>query len=559
MPLMSLMAQINFKESATDFGVGKSYGFSDLGGGVSFVDFDGDGWDDISYTTEDGKQLLFYKNQGGKFVLQDFGLDNTTAAKQILWVDYDNDGDKDLFVTSINAQNKFYLNEGQMSFTDISESIGIFTDNLYTFGAAFGDIDNDGDLDLFIANRDIISKSQRNYLYLNNDGQYEDITVEAGLSLENDLTFCAAFFDFDLDGYQDIYVVNDRYTKSNKLYRNNGDHTFNDVSVESNTGISIDAMSATVGDYNADGWFDLYVTNTEEGNFHFKNNGDGSFTNVATELGTTFASFAWGAVFLDADLDADLDLYVSGMLKGTDPRLPSAFYENENGIYNIPENAGFEEDKRTSFSNAIGDVDNDGKPDIIVMNHSENNFLWHNLSTTNNNWLKVQLEGVQSNRDAIGSIIEVSAEDKSQYRYTLAGEGYLGQNSNSEFFGLAQLSQIDYVKVTWLSGVEDVITDINVNQTIKIREGEGVVTAIKDVPAAGNMTVYPNPSVDGKFKVISNSGIIGLLQISDMLGNQIFHRNFKEDKVEIDLSEYPSGIYFIRIHQNTQMLKVVIH
>lgn len=554
------MAQIDFKESANDLGVGVSYGFSDLGGGVSFVDFDGDGWDDISFTTQEGDQLLFYKNQGGKFVLRDFGLNNISAAKQILWVDFDNDGDKDLFVTSINAPNKFYLNEGQMSFIDITESVGIFTENLYTFGAAFGDIDNDGDLDLFIANRDIISKNQRNYLYLNNNGIYEDITIAAGLSLENELTFCAAFFDYDGDGYQDIYVVNDRYTKSNKLYHNNGDHTFSDVSLASNTGISIDAMSATVGDYNDDGWFDLYVTNTEEGNFHLKNNGDGTFTNLASELGTAFESFAWGAVFLDADLDADLDLYVSGMLKGTDPRLPSAFYENRNGSFTIPDNVGFEEDKKISFSNAIGDVDNDGRPDIIVMNHSENNFLWHNVSTTSNNWLKIRLEGVQSNKDGIGSVIEVFADGKSQYRYTLCGEGYLGQNSNSEFFGLAQSTKIDYVKIKWLSGVEDVITDLGVNRTIKIREGEGVITDLEENSFGyENLKVFPNPSIDGKFNIFLNSGAHSRLQIVNNHGLKVIDKTVINDKVEVDLSKQARGVYFIRILQNgdTRMLKIV--
>lgn len=553
------IGQIQFQESAADFGVNYSYGFSDLGGGVSFVDFNSDGWDDISFTTEEGEDLLFFVNRQGDFTLIDLGIKNTEATKQILWVDYDNDGDKDLFVTSLNGPNKFYLNDGKMSFTDITETTGLFTSNLFSTGAAFGDIDNDGDLDLFIANRDIITKSQRNYLYLNDEGTFVDITQSAGLSEENDLTFCAVFFDYNGDGYQDIYVVNDRYTKSNKLYKNNGDLSFDDVSIDSKTGISIDAMSGTVGDFNSDGWFDLYVTNTQEGNYHFKNNGDGTFTNLASVLGTSFESFAWGAVFLDADLDADLDLYVSGMLKGTDSRLPSAFYENSQGIFSIPESAGFENDKRISFSNAIGDIDNDGSPDIIVMNHAEDNFLWHNNSENNNNWLKVRLEGVQSNADGIGSVIEVSSESKSQYRYTLCGEGYLGQNSNTEFFGLAQSDHIDFIKVRWLSGVEDIITDVRVNQMVTIREGEGVITNVSPLKT-NSLIIYPNPSSDGKLKVKANYILGGQLQILNNLGRLVDKQVINGEEVNLDMSLYPRGVYFVKFTQNykTEVIKIIL-
>lgn len=557
--LSASWAQVLFQESAEDFNVDYSYGFSDLGGGVSFVDFNIDGWDDISFTTESGEQLLFFENRQGTYAPIDLGVNNTEATKQILWADYDNDGDKDLFVTSSEGLNKFYINEGDMSLIDISENVGLFTTNQYTSGAAFGDIDNDGDLDLIITNRDIISKNQRNYLYLNDGGTFIDITVDAGLSEENDLTFCAIFFDYNTDGYQDIYIVNDRYTKSNKLYKNNGNLTFTDVSTESNTGITIDAMSGTVGDYNGDGLFDLYVTNTEEGNFHFNNNGDGTFSNVASALGTTFESFAWGAVFLDADLDADLDLYVSGMLKGgTDPRLPSAFYENEEGLYTIPEDAGFENDKRISFSNAIGDIDNDGLPDIIVMNHAENNFLWHNTTENNNNWLKVKLQGVQSNADGIGSIIEVFAGGEAQYRYTMCGEGYLGQNSNTEFFGLAQSETIDYIKVKWLSGVEDLVTDVGVNRTITIREGEGIVTGMESELFNESLKLYPNPSSTGKFKLVSHEGVIGKVQIVSITGLVIFNQTITYDEYSIDLSKYPKGVYFIRQQsKRPKVLKLV--
>ena len=468
-------AEISFEESAVSLGVGDTYGVSYLGGGVSFSDFDGDGWDDITFSSTENKELLFFKNEGGTFNKVNLGINNTFETKQVLWVDYDNDGDKDFFATSITGLNKLYENSGNMNFVDISASCGLFTENLYTFGAAFGDIDNDGYLDVFITNRDVTTTNQRNYLYHNNGGIFTDITENAGLFLGNELSFCASFFDYNNDGLQDIYVSSDKYTKINRLYKNNGDLTFEDVSISSGAGVLIDAMSTTIDDYNNDGWFDIYVTNTSEGNYHLRNNGDGTFTNVAEELGTAFHSIAWGAVYLDADNDADLDLYVSGMLEGLDSRIPSAFYENQNGTFIIPANIGFENDKRTSFSNAIGDVDNDGFTDIIVMNDTDNNFVWKNTSTKSNNWLKVYLKGTISNKDGIGSTIEVYANGKSQYRYTLCGEGYLGQNSSSEFFGLKDASNIDYIKVQWLSGMEDIITNVDANQSITIVEGEGLL------------------------------------------------------------------------------------
>lgn len=279
-------AQLLFKENATAKGAGYAYGSSVFGGGVSFADFNNDGWDDLTYATDETKEVLFFQNNNGTFNLVDLGINDTYRVKQVIWVDYDNDGDKDFLATSITGFNKFYRNDDNMSFTDITSSCGLFTDNQLTYGATFGDLDNDG-------------------------------------------------------------------------------------------------------------WFDIYVTHTA-GNNLLKNNGDGTFTDVATTTETSFDSIAWGAVFLDADNDSELDLYVSGMLDGSDPnKLPSAFYHNQGGSYIIPNNIGFVNDTRSSFGNAIGDFNNDGLADIVVMNNSnENNFLWENQTTTTNNWIKIKLEGV---------------------------------------------------------------------------------------------------------------------------------------------------------------------
>lgn len=552
--------QASFQESAVALRTDVTYGNSFLGGGVSFCDFDGDGWDDITYATGSGQEIYFFKNNQGTFSQINLGIANTFKVKQVIWIDYDNDGDKDFFATSIEGFNKFYRNDGNLSFTDITASIGFFTDDKRTFGASFGDIDNDGDLDAFICNRDDIAANQYSYLYRNDNGTYVDITAAAGLSTEAQLSFCSAFFDYNNDGFQDIYIANDKFSNINRLYKNNGDGTFTDVSVASGAGIAIDAMSTTIGDYNNDGWFDIYVSNSPGGNYHLRNNGDGTFTNVASTVGTAFFSVGWGAVFFDADNDTDVDLYVSSSEVGAVAgRLPSAFYENQgNNTFTIPAGIGFENDNRKSYSNAIGDINNDGLPDIIVMNDSENNFLWKNTSSNANHWLKIKLQGVASNSDGIGSKIEISAGGKVQYRYTLSGEGYLAQNSTTEFFGLKDAAVVDYVKVTWLSGIQDVLENVAVNQTLNLVEGENVLST--DTFQEAGIRIYPNPS-NGIFNIEGpNAEEVKTLIIYDVFGKKIHTQSLNTDNTRINLARFSEGLYFFTIISDSKVyLKKVIY
>ena len=569
-------AQLAFEDVATQVGVNYSYGDSEYGGGVSFADFNNDGWDDITYATEDGAQIYFFENNNGVFNLVTLnGISNTYKTKQVIWIDYDNDGDKDLFVTAIEGINEFYRNDGGMNFTNISSTIGFFQTDLFTYGTSFGDIDNDGDLDAFISNRTSTEQNQRNYLYRNDEGTFVDITQSSGIPIEDEegnensqLSFCTMFFDYNKDGFQDIYLANDKTDNINRLYKNLGNGTFEDVSVASGSGIAVNAMTTTLGDYNNDGWFDIYITNTQSsqagnGNVLLKNNGDGTFTNVAEETGTTFNSLAWGAVFLDADNDTLLDLYVSGGFDGSiGSFLSAAFYHQQNdGIFVIPQNIGFENDTRKSFSNAIGDINNDGKPDIIVCNDTENNFLWENKTTNTNNWLKVKLEGVTTNRDGIGNTIEIFINGRSQYRYTLAGEGYISQNSYHEFFGLGEATEVDYVKVTWTgTNTEDIIYDVNANQSITIKEGIGVLTS-NDIQSNSLFSLYPNPSYDGVFKLSVNNNKSNTLKVYDLAGRLILKIKNLKDKDQFSLNHCKKGIYLAKVSSDhkSSTIKLVLN
>lgn len=548
---VTLNAQLSFQDSATAVGVNDTYGLSLYGGGVSFADFNGDGWDDLTYSTEYGEEVYFYQNNNGIFTRVDLGINDTYMTKQVVWVDYDNDGDKDFFVTSYIGVNKAYENVGGMTFVDISSTCGLFTSDYYTYGMTFGDIDNDGDLDVFISNRDD-SFVERNFLYRNDSGAFVDITASAGINLSSELSFCTAFFDYDNDGDQDIYLANDK-TFINRLYQNDGTGSFTDVSVSSGAGIAIDAMSTTIGDYDNDGWFDIYITNTFDGNYFLRNNQDGTFTNVATSNGTLFEGLAWGAVFFDADLDTDLDMYVSSSLDGTIPYdgvfpLSAAFYENDGtGNYSIPTGAGFAGDTRESYANAIGDFNNDGLPDIVVMNDTDDYFLWENMTTTTNNYLKVTLEGTTSNRDGVGAKIEISVAGNKQFRYLLCGEGYLSQNSSAEFFGVGSVTNVDYVKVTWLGGNEDIISNVTPNQTVHIVEG----STLSNPDFFGEeIAVYPNPTT-GKITItnLSTNFELNVLDVTGKLvGQSQVYSNINNN---LDLSYLSSGMYLLQFKSDT--------
>jgi len=544
--IQSIVAQISFTESSSVQNINVSHGTGAFVGGISFFDFNNDGWDDLTFASNDGDPIYFFQNNNGALSSTTLNLvDNLNDTRQINWVDIDNDGDNDLFVVSNNASNRLYLNDGNMNFTDITVSSGISTATMQSWGGSWGDYNNDGYLDLFLSNRDIANGLQPNLLYRNNgNNTFTDVSSSAGISSSNHLSFCSSFFDFNNDGWQDIYIANDRFTTSNILYKNNGNGTFTDVSASSGTNIIMDAMSTTIDDYNNDGYLDIYITNTASGNYFLRNNGDETFTNIASTSGTTFNSIAWGAVFLDADNDTDLDLYVSGMRDGTNGQLPSAFYENSgSGNFTIPANAGFANDTAESYSNAIGDINNDGLPDISVLNKEpRDNFLWMNTNTDGNNWLKVILEGTTSNRMGIGSWIEISINGNKQYRYTLNGEGYTSQNSGAEIFGLGNSTTIDYVKITWLSGVEDILYNISSNQKLHIIEGS-TLSASKD--EKDNIVLFPNPS-NGKVKIHTNLNSYKIT-LYNILGSRILNRDNLKNNTNLDLTYLESGIYFIKI------------
>jgi hypothetical protein len=548
-------AQISFQNEASDAGINVVCGNTLFGNGITFFDYDNDGWDDITIASAQGDPIRFLKNINGNFVEQTLNIaNNNWRNKQVNWVDIDNDGDNDLFITSDTSSNRLFKNLGNMILEEITASSGMLTDVLITYGASWGDYNNDGFLDVFLSNRDTTIP---NVLYKNNgDTTFTLVNTEAGLINIGTLSFCSAFFDYNNDGYQDIYVANDKIENTNTLYRNNGNGTFTDVSVVTGTDIAIDAMSVTISDFNSDGWMDIYVSNDVPGNVLLRNNGDGTFTDIAPSSQTTANTVAWGAVFLDADNDSDLDLYVSAEHNGSIPGyLSSAFYENNNDeTFNLF-NAAVPNDLSISYSNAIGDIDNNGYPEIAVNNINHDNiFLWKNTSIATNNWLKVKLEGTQSNKNGIGSLIEISLNGEKQYRYTLCGEGYLSQNSATEIFGLGTRTIVDYIKVKWLSGVEDILYNVNTNQLLNITEGS---TLSNTEEVLNRVDIYPNPVRD--ILHIKSVSPINNIVVYNMIGQPILEVKTNQLETSISLSSLHSGVYFVRTQTDvaTEILEII--
>lgn len=558
----------NYHDVASDVGIQHTYLLNNAGGGVSFVDFDQDGLDDITLATGLDEGIHFYRNTGNGFDKIDLGISNTENTKTVLWADIDNDGDKDFYVTAFTGPNHLYENKGDLIFEEITEDAGLPIDSLKSFGAIWGDYNRDGFLDLYYTERPNANSgtTQRNRLFKNLGGTtFEEVTTATNAGDEGRLPFCAAFFDYNNDKWPDVYIANDR-KKRNTLLRND-EGVFTDVSDECNAGIEIDAMNVGIADIDNDGLDDIYVTNTPSGSALLKctfdeDSEDITYTDEAEERGIGFFGIGWGANFFDADNDGWQDLYVSGMLIGSDV-ISSAMYMNDGTGYFDELTTGFDGDTVTSFVNAIGDFDDDGFPDIMVSNSEYyDSQLWTSESG-DYNWLKITLQGVRSNRDGIGARMDIYSGDLVQKRFTHCGIAFMGQNTNNHMIGLGERSVVDSIKITWPTGHVDLLSNINANQRIHIIEGQstgGTIHIDDDIVLLTNTTnqeirdikLSPNPAsnrlyIDGltstgntKYNIYSSFG--QLIYSDRPEGNQI------------DIARLSSGMYFLQIIEDKKTI-----
>lgn len=479
---LQLMAQPGYQEVASGQFIHHAYsgiggvpivntGTMAFTGGVSFVDIDGDCLDDLTLTTDQGDSLKVYLNRNGHFEQINSIAVDTFDQRMVTWIDYDNDGDKDLFTTSY-TYNRLWRNDSNWQFTDVTIAAGLPLVAEPSVMAVWADYDHNGYLDVYVINYDV-DTLYTNHLYRNNgNGTFGDVSVGSGTDNGFSYSLAACFLDFDKDGWADLYVANDKF-HPNVLYHNNGNGTFADVSVASGTDIVIDAMNAGYGDFDQDGDLDIYVTNGPMGNVLLVNNNNGTFSEADSLVGVGFYNESWAGSFLDVENDGDMDLYVSGAGIGTNAPSSDLFLNNGLDTFITASLPGMIGDTLGSYAHALGDFNFDGFEDIMVVNRSPDaSQLWENTSI-GGNWLNIIPVGTISNRDGVGVWIEVYAGGQVWTKYTSSGNGFLGQHSNTVHFGIGSNTVIDSVWMYWPSGATSFRIP-PINCTYKIIENGGI-------------------------------------------------------------------------------------
>jgi len=514
----------------------KKFIIETTGTGVAIFDYDNDGWPDIfvvNGTTLDPMpgaskptNHLYHNNHDGTFtdVTEKAGLAHTGWGQGVCVGDYDNDGNEDLFVTYY-GKNVLYHNNGNGTFTDVSDKAGVAgSGGAWSTGCALVDYDLDGKLDIFVATYvDFDLKSApapgdrascmwkgvpvmcgprglpwgKNMLYHNNgDGTFEDVTTRAKIDQTNGhYGFSVSTFDFDDDGWPDIYVACD--STPSILYRNNHDGTFTDVAVTAGAAFNEDGkeqagMGSTIGDYNGDGRLDIFKTNfSDDTATLYRNNGDGTFDDVTfpAGLGLYTKYLGWGTMFLDVDNDGWPDLLlvnghvypeVDSQQLGSDYREPRILYHNKgNGAFeDISASAGPAITSAASGRGlAIGDLWNDGRISAVISNLNAPVSLLVNQERSSNHWIAFKTVGTKSNRDGIGAKISVKAGERILVDEVRSGSSYVSNNDMRVHFGLGAVSKPEWVEVRWPSGLTETFAEARPDSINTLKEGTGVARA----------------------------------------------------------------------------------
>jgi hypothetical protein len=505
------------------------------GSGLGFIDFDRDGWPDIYLTngvrfgeTYSAKTApvshLLRNNQDGTFsdVTGRAGVGRTGWGTGVAVGDYDNDGGDDLFCTYWGHDVLFH-NNGDGTFTDVTRRAGLYHERVrWGTGATFLDYDRDGDLDLFVANfidLDIASVKTpgepggctwkglpivcgprglppgTNILYRNNgDGTFTDVSREAGILAPGPhYAITPVAYDFDNDGWPDVYVAVD--SMPSLLFHNEHDGTFREIALRAWVAFNEDArpqagMGLAVGDYDADGWLDIFKTHFQDDTpVLFRNNGDGTFTDetVAAGLGLLSQYVCWGVAFMDYDNDAWPDLfYVTGHVY-QDPKKddreslfsPRVVLKNlgDGRFADVSAEMGPGVSERLcSRGSAYADYDNDGDVDVLVLNVNDPPSLLRNDGGNANNWILVDLVGTRCNRSAIGARVRVVTGGHAQIDEVHSGGSVMSQSDLRLHFGLGRAAVVDRLEVRWpTTGKIEAFENVEANRIVTIVEGSGIV------------------------------------------------------------------------------------
>jgi uncharacterized repeat protein (TIGR01451 family) len=439
---------------------------------AAWGDYDNDGYPDLFVTTNDPKQpnALYRYVGSGQYERVNFApfSEDTASSLSSTWGDYDNDGDLDLYVANnIGYENFLYRNEGGGNFTKILND-PIVTDMGYSHGASWVDYDNDGFLDMFVTT---YWETAFNLLYHNNgDGTFSKVINNAIVN-EASRSVSGVWGDYDNDGLQDLFVANTG-GRNNSLYRNLGGGQFEKITTGNIVNDGGSSVGASWGDYNNDGNLDLFVSNAgNEPCFLYQNNGDGSFTKITSGAIVTDRGDAHGSAWADWDNDGDLDLFVAR--DGRD----NSLYRNDGGGDFTALSNEMTNDGGLSFGCAWADYDRDGDLDLVVANRKgTGNFFYRNDRGACKNWVSVKLAGTISNKSAIGARVSLTAtingKTVTQTREVTAqsGGGIGGQNEMVLNFGLGNATVVNLIVVEWPSGYSQSLANQPINRRLNITE-----------------------------------------------------------------------------------------
>ena len=503
------------------------------GCGAAFIDYDSDGWQDIflvngtrlqGFPPDQSPTNHLYRNNGdGTFndVTRRAGLARTGWGQSVAVGDYDNDGNIDLFI-SYYGKNALYRNQGNGTFTEVAEKAGVANNRTrWGSGSAFLDYDRDGHLDLFVASYiDFDPKTAPlpetgpclykgvmvacgppgltggvNMLFRNNgNGTFTDVSEKSGVTKANGTYGLGVLVvDFNNDNWPDVYVANDSAPAA--LYRNNQNGTFTDIGIEAGCAFSIDGkpqagMGVSAGDYDRDGWLDIFKTNfSGDTSTLYRNTGKGVFDDVTfvAGLGINTRWLGWGCGFVDVDNNGWLDIFlVNGHVYPEVEKLTTeSGYAQRKVLYRNLGNGRFEDisqkvggaviEPTPSRGCAFADYDNDGDIDILINPVNAFPQLLRNETSSQHNWIKVTTTGVKSNRNGIGARIKCLTDEGSQIDEVRSGGSYYSQNDLRVHFGLGKTSKVKRIEVRWPSGQVDTLSDVAANQSLIVKEGVGLV------------------------------------------------------------------------------------
>jgi hypothetical protein len=499
-----------------------------MGAGVALFDYDNDGRLDLflingapladptakgTVPEKTGPKYwnrLFHQKADGTFedVTEKAGLQGAGYGMGAAVGDYDNDGFEDLYVTALGG-NKLYHNNGNGTFTDVTEKAGVAGSGWST-SAAWVDLDNDGLLDLVVlryvqwdfddiwcgehkeglrsyCHPDIFQPVSPLVFHNDGNGHFTEVSQKIGLSKPGK-GLGIALGDYDHDGKIDIFVANDSMVEF--LYHNKGDGTFEEAGLLSQVAVDGDGrtyagMGVDFADYNNDGWPDLLVTDLANQRYAlYKNNGDASFSysTFSTGLGRiTMLHSGWGARFFDYDNDGWKDLIVAQGhdLDTVEINYPNLRYKEPmlllrntgTGFVDVSAQSGAVFQQRwLGRGLAVGDIDNDGRVDVVVSTNDGPAHVLHNETPTQNHWLTLNLVGHKSNRDAVGAEVKLATAKGSQFATVTTTGSYLSSSDKRVHFGLGPETAAQSIEIHWPSGIHQKLSNIRADQILQIDE-----------------------------------------------------------------------------------------